>query len=176
MGAIPEKAEVSEKNYATPVEGNFTDKLMPITKDGKLKFGAPCAFINNHGDTIIPFGKYNVFKTDTLVTFTFVKDATNGVVGINRKGEVLFEAFIYGDVQIDHYSEGLIRVKQNNKIGYADKKGNIVIKPKYCCAYPFKNGKAKVTFDCNEMRDEIDAPYSESKTWFYINKEGKEMN
>lgn len=171
--SLPEKENTTQKDYATIIDASLADNLIPITNKGIFKFGAPCAFINNLGDTVIPFGRFSVFETDTLATYTFVKDVEKGVVGINRKGEILFDAFIYGDVQLDQYSEGLVRILQNEKIGYADKTGAIIIKPKYKCAFPFINGKAKVANDCEEIKDELNHSKWESTCWFYINKNGE---
>lgn len=173
--SLPEKENTIQKDYATLIDASSADKLIPITKEGILKFGVPCAFINNLGDTVIPFGRFSVFETDTLVTYTFVKDDEKGVVGINRKGEILFDAFIHGDVQLDQYSEGLVRILQNDKIGYADITGKIIIKPKYKYALPFINGKAKVANDCEEIIDENDHSKWESNSWFYINKNGEKI-
>lgn len=53
---------------------------------------------------------------------------------------------------------GLSVVEQKNKYGYADESGKIVIKPKYTRAYPFQNGKAKV---------------SNGNKWGYIDENGK---
>jgi hypothetical protein len=172
----PKQKNILKKEYAKIIEANISDKLIPITNGGKLKFGEPCAFVNKLGDTVIPFGRFSVFETDTIVTFTFVNDSKNGVVGINRKGEVLFEAFIYGDVQLDKYSDGLIRIIQNEKIGYSDKNGKIIIMPKYKCAFPFENGKAKVAFDCEKTKDDMENMKWKSESWFYIDESGKKIN
>lgn len=172
---LPAAGKNIQKEYAALIEADSIDKLIPITNEGELRFGTPCAFIDNQGDTIIPFGRFTSFETDTLLTFAFVKDYKNGVVGINRKGEILFDAFIYGDAQLDSYSEGLVRILQNKKIGFADKTGKIIIGPKYKCAYPFENGKAKVTYDCETIKDELEHSTYKSETWFYIDKKGKEI-
>jgi hypothetical protein len=161
---------IFQKEYSELIESNLSEELIPVTNEGIFKFGVSCAFINQHGDTVIPFGRFRVFETDTLRTFTFVMDDRNGVVGINRKGEILFDAFIFGDVQLDSFSEGLIRILQNGKIGYADKTGKIIIKPKYKCAFPFVNGRAKVAFDCEVVHDELENSNWESNSWFYINR------
>ena len=167
---------IFQNEYSELIESNLTDELIPVTNEGIFKFGVSCAFINRHGDTIIPFGRFRVFETDTLLTYTFVKDDKNGVVGINRKGEILFDAFIFGDVQLDSYSEGLIRILQNGKIGYADKTGKIIIKPKYKCALPFVNGRAKVAYNFEVVKDKLENSIWESNSWFYINRNGERTN
>jgi len=49
----------------------------------------------------------------------------------------------------DALSEGLFRIIRNNQIGYADAvTGEIVIKPRFACAFPLENGTAKVSDSC----------------------------
>lgn len=68
----------------------------------------------------------------------------SGWVALNVKGKFLFKAFPY-DNGPDYFSDGLMRIVQNNRIGYVNKKGKVVIAPIYTYAEPFNNGKAKVS-------------------------------
>lgn len=91
---------------------------------------------------------------------------------MDSKKTMLYEVFIY-DNGPDYPSEGLIRVVKNGKIGYADAKTyEIVIEPQFDCAYPFENGKAKVSNQCQTVKD---GEYSvwESDAWQYVDKKGK---
>jgi hypothetical protein len=84
----------------------------------------------------------------------------------------LYEVFLY-DNGPDYPSEGLIRVVKNGKIGYADADTYaIVIEPQFDCAFPFENGKAKVSNQCQTVKD---GEYSvwESEAWQYVDKEGE---
>ncbi len=83
----------------------------------------------------------------------------------------LYDVFIY-DNGPDYPAEGLIRVVKNGKIGYADAKTYaIVIEPQFDCAFPFENGKAKVSNQCKTVKD---GEYSvwESNDWRYVDKKG----
>jgi hypothetical protein len=83
----------------------------------------------------------------------------------------LYDVFIY-DNGPDYPSDGLIRVVKNGKIGYADADTYaIVIEPQFDCAFPFENGKAKVSNQCQTVKD---GEYSvwESDAWQYVNKQG----
>jgi hypothetical protein len=83
----------------------------------------------------------------------------------------LYEVFIF-DNGPDYASDGLIRVVKNGKIGYADADTYaIVIEPQFDCAFPFENGKAKVSVKCKTVKD---GEYSvwESEAWQYVNKQG----
>lgn len=93
-------------------------------------------------------------------------------VVVDEQKTVLYDVFIY-DNGPDAPVDGLYRIVKNGKIGYADASTNaIVIEPQYDCAYPFENGKAKVSTNCKTVQD---GDYSvwESDAWQYIDKTGK---
>ena len=50
--------------------------------------------------------------------------------------------------------------------------GNIIIQPQFDCAYPFKNGKAKVGKGCNKKTDGEHSQWTDGK-WYTIDKKGK---
>jgi WG containing repeat len=83
----------------------------------------------------------------------------------------LYEVFLY-DNGPDYPAEGLIRVVKNGKIGYADAQTYaIVIEPQYDCAYPFENGKAKVSKHCQTIKDGEHSVW-ESDAWEYVERGG----
>ncbi len=128
-------------------------------------------YLNTKGDTIIPFGKYCICYTDTLKNYAIVMHQKKGLIAIDRHEKFLFNVFLNNN-RPDSISEGTFRITDGEKIGYADINGNILIKPKYKCATPFKNGIAKVTKKCDTIkRDEYEM--WESENWFYINKSGE---
>jgi predicted alpha/beta superfamily hydrolase len=108
-------------------------------------------------------------KTASL---TMTQTSTGQWVIMDRQKTVLYDVFIY-DNGPDYPAEGLIRVVKNGKIGYADAKTYaIVIAPQFDCAFPFENGKAKVSHQCRTIKD---GEYSvwESDAWKYVDKKGK---
>jgi hypothetical protein len=83
----------------------------------------------------------------------------------------LYEVFPY-DNGPDYPSEGLIRVVKNGKIGYADANTYaIVIEPQFDCAFPFENGKARVSKQCRTVQDGEHSVW-ESEAWEYVDKQG----
>jgi hypothetical protein len=83
----------------------------------------------------------------------------------------LYEVFTY-DNGPDYEAEGLIRVVKNGKIGYADAKTYaIVIEPQFDCAYPFENGKAKVSKNCQSSKDGEHSLWT-SEAWEYVDRTG----
>jgi hypothetical protein len=136
-----------------------------ITKEG--------GYMNETGQIVIPAGKYAMCYTDTFKTFAIVAKRNVGIVGIDRNENELYKVFVF-DNWPDEASEGLFRIMQDGKVGYADSKtGVVVISPKYKCAFPFLDGKAKVSYDCEEISDYTgEHKVWHSDNWFYITHTG----
>jgi hypothetical protein len=127
-------------------------------------------YLNNAGDTTIPFGKYGFCFTEKFDKFAIVmKDYK--FVGIDRQENILFNIFIF-DNGPDYPSNGLFRIVINGKIGYADNNGKIVVPAQYDCAYPFKNGKAMVGNGCELKNINEEHLTWVGGKWHYINKKG----
>jgi hypothetical protein len=114
----------------------------------------------------------NSTATATIATPLTMADIGNGkwvIMDSNKK--VLYDVFIY-DNGPDSPADGLIRVVEDGRIGYADA-GTfaIVIDPQFECAYPFENGKAKVSFKCKTVKDGEHSIW-ESDDWKYVDKQG----
>jgi hypothetical protein len=69
-----------------------------------------------------------------------LKDGDVGVV-INRKGEI---AFVNLFDSIGDFSEGLAPVTIDNKIGYIDTSGKVVVEPRFIKGWGFSDGVARV--------------------------------
>ena len=108
--------------------------------------------------------------TNTPLTMSQTADAKWVIMDSNKS--TLYEVFPF-DNGPDYPSEGLIRVVKNGKIGYADANTYaIVIEPQFDCAFPFENGKAKVSKQCKTVKDGEHSVW-ESDAWKYVDKEGK---
>jgi hypothetical protein len=143
--------------------------------DHTFEYGSSCAYLSRAGDTVIPAGTYSSCFSDTFITYAFVSDErlkTGSMVAVNRRGEVVFEAYLF-DNGPDHLSEGLFRILRNGKVGFADRTGRIVIEPQFECAYPFENGHAQVSRDCELVRDDAEHTSMKSHLWVHINRKGK---
>jgi hypothetical protein len=153
--------------YACKAKPNYYLRIADTIND---KYG----YINSQGDTIIPLGKYPVCYTDTFINYAVVLQPGRGWIGINKAQKILFDIFPF-DNGPDYPSDGLFRIIKNNRIGFANLNGDIVIKPQFGCAFPFNKGIAKVSVNCKTVAHD---KYNEhhrwtSNTWFYINKLGK---
>lgn len=166
----------------TPVLMRYDATLTAHTTEPYLEVGVPVCYLNERGDTIVPYGKYRYCQTDTIKKLGLVyenksKDAR--IICINNAGKELFYVFKY-DNGPDYIQEGLFRImNEDGLVGFADSLGNAVIKPQFKFAFPFENGKAKVTFS-GENKGVPDSNgekhYWNSSDWYYINKNGKIIN
>ncbi len=129
---------------------------------------------NQNGDIVIPPGTYSLCFTDTFKTYAIVAKPDFGFAAIDRQENILYKVFPY-DNGPDYSSDGLFRIMENNKIGFADSRtGEIVIRPRFDCAFPFENGVAKVSVDCRTQADGEHNTWL-SETWYYIDKTGKKV-
>ncbi len=154
-----------------------TETLIAITDEAYLQYGARIAFVNEKGDTIIPFGKYAFFGTDTLKHYAnvieYVNDSTYGrYIAIDRNQNILYDIVLF-DNGPDDFNEGLVRVLRNGKMGFANEYGRVVIPCEYDFAKWFKNGKASVTYKAKEYLDLDEHRRVESDEWFEIDKNGQ---
>lgn len=140
------------------------------------EYGNSFGFVNKKGDTIIPKEAFEQCFSNIFTTFAYVADKRfkdRGMVAVNRKMELIFEAYIF-DNGPDYIKEGLFRIVRNGKVGFADPSGKVVIPAIYSCAYPFENGKAKVALNC-EVTSDGEHSSSKSDEWFYIDKRGEKI-
>lgn len=156
-------------------------KLIAHTFEQNLETGVPVCYLNEQGDTIVPYGKYKFCQINRAknLVFAYENKQDARIVCLDGQGKELFYVFQY-DNGPDKLQEGLFRITdKNGLIGFADLLGNVVIKPQFKFAFPFKNGKAKVTFsgESKAVPDSKDEKhYWDSPDWYYIDTNGKILN
>lgn len=165
----------------TPILMRYDATLTAHTTEPYLEVGVPVCYLNERGDTIVPYGKYRYCQTDTIKKIGFVyenkpKDAR--IICINDAGKELFYVFKY-DNGPDYIQEGLFRImNEDGLVGFADSLGNVIIEPQFKFAYPFKGGKTKATLKGERkvvLESDGEKHYWESETWFYIDKRNKHL-
>ena len=178
--SLVEVSQFSDSSYHTKYHNidlkniDTNDYLIRVTANNhQYEWGVPFAYTNKYGDTIISMGKYEISDTDTIKTFALIINDTLPWIGIDRFENLLFQVFKYEDSP-DMLNEGLFRVIRNGKIGYANKLGQIIIPCQYDCAWPFKNGRAKVATNCSTFKD-YEHHIWKSQDWFYIDKNGTKV-
>ena len=106
---------------------------------------------------------------------------------VDRKGAVLVTGVPGVDNGPDDFSEGLVRTVVGDKYGFANRRGNLVIKPAYDWAAPFHDGNAEVCNKCrktcllsdSKMVDADSMPggcdhwMMTGGEWFKVNKKGR---
>ena len=168
--------QVASKKYYDISSVHPSDTLFRIYKGERYELGVPSGYVNQKGDTIIPIGKHFYCFLDTVITYAVVADTgkvNSEAYAIDQKGNRLYEVYWF-DNGPDHIKDGLFRIMRDGKIGFANAKGEIVIPPQFDCAGQFINGKAKVTYNCNLVKDD-EHTLMQSNSWFYIDKTGKKM-
>jgi hypothetical protein len=138
--------------------GIFTDGLL-VYKNNEGLFG----YINKSGEIIINAKYKNATPFEN--GFALVTDKNQYIKIINIKGEVIKELI---DVELAYpFFDGLAVIRKNDKYGYIDTKGNILINPIFSSAVSFQNGYAVVC--------EFDKKNNKF-VWGIIDKNGKYIN
>lgn len=165
--------------------GQKTANFMVVQYDttNTEKFGY--VFVNQEGDTVtrLDTAKYYICFSDTIQNFAIV--GIKGKIGwwaIDKNETLLFQVFNTsgGEPSPDGLREGMIRiVDDNGRIGFADYKGKIVIKPQFEAASSFYKGKAIIGRQCQQVLwcckgENEDKHYiTDCKQTGYINKSGQ---
>ena len=170
------KGEYQKSVLTIPIFFKRSGSLIAHTTEKHLEVSVPVCYLNEQGDIIVPYGKYKFCQTDIIrhIGFVYENKQDARIVCIDNQGKELFYVFKC-DNGPDHIREGLFRIMDDNGwIGFADSLGNVVIKPQFKFAFPFKNDKAKVTFT-GEEKAIFDGVHHEwvSNEWQYINKKGE---
>ena len=181
MPLLP-KADVVITGYSTcdqPVLMRYDATLIAHTPEPRLEAGVPVCYLNERGDTIVPYGRYKFCQTDTIKGIGFVyedKPRDARIVCINDAGKKLFYV-VECDNGPDYVKEGLFRIMdEKGLMGFADSSGHIIITPQFKFAYPFEGGKAKVTFTGKQKvvsGSDGEKHYWDSEEWRYINRRCK---
>ncbi len=129
-----------------------------------------CGYKSADGKIVLKAGMFDMCFTDTVTYSAVVLKPDEGFVGIDKKGKVLYKIFVF-DNGPDDISDGMFRILKDDKIGYADAQGKVVIEPQFSCAYPFEKGKARVSLNCQHIKDGEHTRW-ESSEWFYVDKNG----
>jgi hypothetical protein len=125
------------------------------------------AYFDEKGNKVL--GDYYAAYTDTITDYGIVADLSS--VLIDKSGKHIYDIFTI-DNGPDYTSEGIYRIVKNGKIGYIDSIScKVLIEPKFDCAYPFKDGKAKVSVNCRKVYEGEHYTW-ESNGWYFIDKKG----
>lgn len=146
-------------DYQYDYAGSFTDGLAAVVKDGKY------GFINKENKYIIePTFKYeNAFDTPSFSDGLVVIYEKPTSTVYDTKGKKVFEK----NFHIRAYKNGYAKFIKDDKYGFIDKKGNVVIDNKYQSVSDFNDGLALVfnNYDMDKDTGEFE----------FVNKDGKKI-
>ncbi len=144
-----------------------------------LQWFSPVCYLNARGDTIVPFSRGYTYCYWKEIGRLGLVHPTSGkdYMAINYKGEELFRVFGLVDGSPDFIGDGLFRIVEgtDNKIGYADTLGNVVIAPQFAYGTPFRYGRAKVANTGHWDNSNPEMPEWKSDDWFYIDRTGRRV-
>jgi hypothetical protein len=103
-----------------------------------------------------------------------VFSSVNGWMYVSRAGKVLITGVPVMDNGADTFHDGLVRVVKNNKYGFSNRQGRLVIPAVYDGAMNFENGKAKVCNHCTNKCVDQSCEYHafSGGQWFVIDTKG----
>ena len=135
-------------DYQYDTAWTFINEMAMVEKDGKV------GLINSKGEVIVDF-KYP--DSNSMMTTDFSKD-NNGMISLYDG-----EQYIYFDkdgnekiklekgISASDFAEGYAKVKKDDKYGYIDTNGKLVIDYQYKSALDFSDGLAYVTKDSDSF-------------------------
>lgn len=141
--------------------------------------------LNSKGDTLKQLTKhsYNLCFTNEFENFAvFGIRGKQGWFAIDTDEKILFEIHnrYLSEISPDFIVEGKIRIIENGKVGFADQRGRIIIKPKFESVTEFSNGFAIIAENCRKVPCHNEKEHSdcqhfsiECKLYGYIDVNGK---
>lgn len=114
----------------------------------------------------------HVLGSDTLYDMAFVMTLDSKWIAINKNDSVILIPYFF-DNGPDYLEDGLFRFVENNKIGFANSKGQKIIPAQFDFASPFSEGLA--AFSVGGKMENWDEEHStwNGGRWGFINKKGQ---
>lgn len=144
-----------------------------------------CVLRDDQGKLFIARDYVKKLKFDRGLAAVWHDDKSrHGWMYVDRKGRVIIQGVPSSDNWADAFSDGLVRTVINEKYGFADRHGKLIVAPKYDGAFPFEHGYTVVCIGCRETCAMTDHPRADRNVdcehyiltggeWFKINKAGR---
>jgi hypothetical protein len=136
--------------------------LAPFEQHGKW------GFKDASGKVVIP-PRYQMAQEFSPEGLAAVVDA-QGWAYIDARARVVIRPLAV-DNGPDEFSENLARFRQAGKVGFFDRRGKVVIPPRFAFALPFSEGRAAVCDGCLEKKEGEHTALSGGR-WGYIDSRG----
>lgn len=141
------------------------DKLKLIVFEDNGKYG-----YKNNKDEIVIQPQFNMAMDFNSCGIAAVVD-DSGWVYINQTGVKIIRPYVV-DNGPDYFSDGLARYVENDKIGFFDESGKVIIKARFDFARPFADSTAAVCRGCWFINDGEYKRIIDGK-WGFIDYEGE---
>jgi hypothetical protein len=114
----------------------------------------------------------HVLGTDNLFDMAFVMTLDSKWIAINKHDSVILVPYFF-DNGPDYLEDGLFRFVENNRIGFANSKGQKIIPAQFDFASPFSEGLA--AFNIGGKMEKWDQEHStwNGGLWGFVNKRGQ---
>ncbi len=147
--------------------------------------GAPCLFDFERGE--VPNCVYENATGELFIAPQLVKELPfdaeglaavlspkKGWMYVSRTGRVVISGVPWMENGADSFHDGLVRVVKNEKYGFANRKGQLLILPIYDGALTFQNGHATVCKGCKSIcvESECEHHFFKGGEWFQIDTKG----
>ncbi len=138
--------------YPVRAAENAESKALPCTmlKDGTFESLGDCATPNSDGSYAVGPDALRQLQFDRHGLATFAIRAA-GYGYVRRDGHALLVPTF--DNAPDEFASGLVRARMGDKLGYADRRLNVVIPAIYDGAHPFIKGRAWACIGCTLVSD-----------------------
>ena len=137
--------------------------LVPFEKDGKW------GYRDNRGNVLIQ-PRYELAREFSAEGIAAVVDE-KGWAYIDQSGRTVVRPLVV-DNGPDYFREGVARFALDGKVGFFDRRGQVVIQPAYAFAMPFFEGRAAVCQGCTEIQEGEHRSIRGGK-WGYIDRGGR---
>jgi hypothetical protein len=137
--------------------------LVPFEKDGRWGY-------RDKGGKVMIQPSYEIAQEFSAEGIAAVVDG-EGWAYIDTAGRVLVRPLVV-DNGPDYFHEGLARFRRQGKVGFFDRRGNVVIPPGFDFAMPFFEGRAAVCEGCSEVEDGEHRSVKGGK-WGFIDRTGR---
>lgn len=136
--------------------------LIPFEKDGRW------GYRDSSGKVVIP-PRYQVAQAFSPEGLAAVVDG-DGWAYIDKTGRTVVRPLVV-DNGPDYFREGVARFRRDERVGFFNTRGAVVIKPAYAYAMPFSEGLAAVCEGCIEMLQGEHRAIKGGK-WGFIDRRG----
>lgn len=158
-----------------PVDTNGTQEShrgKPCMFDPQRGENPDCVQVRADGSLVVAarYVKQLPYTSDGLAAVWIAGEWTY----VNRRGLAIITGVPSVDNGPDEFHDGLVRFVRDKKYGFANRKGEVVIAPRYDGALPFENDRAKVCSGCvNKCLDRDCEHHTFSGgQWFIVSKDG----